>query len=87
MSMPLLLIALVFAVFATVEWSRLPAIARVYLGVATAFAIGALVHPDMSVAIDPARDGVASLLAAARAAGVAAVMLSVLSALRRAVLR
>ena len=38
MSMPLLLLALLFAVLATVEWQRLPLIARVYLAVATAFA-------------------------------------------------
>ena len=89
MSMPLLLAALFFAVFATVEWRRLPTVARVYLGVATAFAIGAFTHPGMSVAdaIDQGRDGIAVLLAVARMAGFAALMVSVATALRSAALR
>jgi hypothetical protein len=89
MSMPLVLAALFFAVLATVEWGRLPLIARIYLGVATAFAIGAVAHPGMNVAdaIQQANDGIAVLLATARAVGFAAVMVSVASALRQAVLR
>jgi hypothetical protein len=85
MSMPLLLLALLFAVFATVEWHRLPLIARVYLGVATAFAIGAVVHPGTTIvqAIADHRDGIAIVLSAARAAGFAALMISVATALRR----
>jgi hypothetical protein len=88
MSMPLLLLTLFFAVFATVEWRRLPVIARVYVGVATAFAAGAVVHPGMTIsqAVGEA-DGIALLLAAGRAVGFAAVMVSVASALRRFVLR
>ena len=89
MSLPLVLAALFFAVLATVEWSRLPVISRVYVGVATAFAIGALAHPGMSVAdaVANAGDGIAVLLAAARVAGFAAVMVSVATALRQASLR
>jgi hypothetical protein len=89
MSLPLVLAALFFAVLGTVEWRRLPAIARVYVGVATAFAIGALAHPGMDVAdaVEHANDGIAVLLAAARLAGFAAVMVSVATALRHAVLR
>jgi hypothetical protein len=89
MSLPLVLAALFFAVFATVEWSRLPVISRVYVGVATAFAIGALAHPGMSVAdaVENAGDGIAVLLGAARVAGFAAVMVSVATALRQASLR
>jgi hypothetical protein len=85
MSMPLLLLALLFAVFATVEWQRLPLVARVYLGVATAFAIGALTHPGASIvqAISDGGDGMAVVLSAARAAGFAAVMVSVATALRK----
>ena len=88
MSMPLLLLALFFAVFATVDWRRLPFIARVYVGVATAFAAGAVVHPGMTIAqaIGEA-DGIALLLAVARMVGFAAVMVSVATALRRYVLR
>lgn len=78
MSLPLVLAALLFAVLATVEWSRLPVVARVYLGVGTAFAIGALSQSG---------DGTAALLAGARMAGFAAVMVSVATALRSAALR
>jgi hypothetical protein len=87
--MPLLLLALLFAVFATVEWRRLPVIARVYIGVATAFAIGAGTYPGMSIieAIEQSRDGIAVLLDAARMAGFAAVMVSVATALRKLALR
>ena len=87
--MPLLILALVFAVAATVEWTRLPLVARVYLGVATAFVIGAWVHPGMSIgqAISDTGDGVALMLSVARAAGFAAVMVSVATALRRLPLR
>jgi len=82
--MPLLLLALLFAVFATVEWERLPLVARVYLGAATAFAIGAFAHPGATIAeaIADHRDGIAIVLDAARAAGFAAVMVSVATALR-----
>ena len=86
--MPLLLLALFFAVFATVEWDRLPVIARTYVAVAAAFAIGAGIHPGLSIAqaVD-AGDGLSVLLAAARMIGFAAVMVSVATALRRLVLR
>jgi hypothetical protein len=85
MSMPLLLLALLFAVFATAEWDRLPLVARVYLGVATAFLIGALAHPGTTIvqAIADSHDGIAVVLAAARAAGFCAVMVSVATALRK----
>ncbi len=89
MSMPLVLLALCFAVFATVEWRRLPFVARVYLGVGTAFAIGAVTYPGMTIAdaVDQADSGIAVLLAVARAVGFAAVMVSVATALRKLVLR
>ena len=76
MSLPLVLAALLFAVLATIEWGRLPIVARVYLGVGTAFAIGAL-----------AQSGMGELLAVARMAGFAAVTVSVATALRSAALR
>jgi hypothetical protein len=89
MSMPLVLATLFFAVLATVEWNRLPVIARVYLGVATAFGLGAVAHPGLSVAeaVNQARDGMGVLMACARMAGFAAVMVSVASALRGLVVR
>jgi len=87
--MPLALLALFFAVLATVEWRRLPVIARVYLGVATAFAIGAAQYPGMTIAdaVEHTRDGIAVVIEAARAAGFAAVMISVATALRNYSLR
>ena len=89
MPMSLAILALIFAVFATVEWRRLPLIARVYLGVATAFAIGAAQYPGMTIAdaVQQTGDGIAVVLAAARAAGFAAVMISVATALRNMALR
>jgi hypothetical protein len=81
---PLAITAGMFAVFATVEWRRLPLVARVYLGVATAFALGALTYPGMSVAaaVDSTRDGMSYVLGAARIAGFAAVLVSVATFLR-----
>ena len=89
MSLPLVLAALLFAVLATVEWNRLPVIARVYLGVGTAFGIGALAHPGMNIAdaVAHSRDGIGLLVAVARTAGFAAVMVSLATAVRSAVLR
>jgi ACR3 family arsenite efflux pump ArsB len=85
MPIPLVILALLFAVLATVEWERLPLIARVYLGVGTAFAVGWVVHPGLTVAeaLAQPRDGIALLLDAARMAGFAAFMVSAASALRR----
>ena len=87
--MPLAILALFFAVLATVEWRRLPVVGRVYLGVATAFAIGALQYPGMTIAdvVEQTRDGLVVLLEAARISGFAAVMISVAVALRNLALR
>ena len=84
MGVSLALIAAMFAVFATAEWRRLPLVARVYLGVATAFAIGAFSYPGMSVAdaVEGGRDGIAYVLGAARIVGLAAVLVSVATFLR-----
>jgi hypothetical protein len=89
MSMPLVLLALFFAVAATVEWDRLPAVARVYVGVATAFAIGAAAHPGMTIgqAMDAPADGITLVLAVARVLGFAAVMCSLATALRARAVR
>lgn len=87
--MPLLLLGLLCAVLATVEWRRLPLVARAYLGVATAFAIAAVAHPGMTVAdaLGGTHDGITLVLAAARAVGLAALMMSVATGLRRLVVR
>jgi hypothetical protein len=73
-----------FALFAIVEWRRLPVVGRVYLGAATAFAIGALTYPGMSIAevLDNTRDGLMYVLAVARIVAFAAVLVSVATFLR-----
>ena len=87
--MPLALTALVFAVFATVEWRRMPLCARVYLGVATAFALGAMSHPGMSVqtVLAETHDGMTYLVASARMIGFTAVLVSVATFIRSLALR
>jgi hypothetical protein len=88
MSMPLILLALFFAVAATVEWERLPLVGRMYTAVATAFAIGAATHPGTTIvqAVEVG-DGLSALLAVARMVAFAAVMVSLATALRRLVVR
>jgi len=82
---PLGFSALFFLVLATIEWRRMPVCGRIYLGVATAFALGALSHPDMSIndVLEQSRDGMAYLVAAARVAALTAVLVSVTSFLRQ----
>jgi hypothetical protein len=84
MGIPLALSAVLFLVLALVEWRRLPVAARVYLGAATAFAIGALTYPGMSIAqvLDNTHDGLTYLLGAARVAAFTAVLVSVTKFLR-----
>jgi hypothetical protein len=81
---PLGLSALFFAVIATCEWRRMPICGRIYLGVATAFAIGAITHPNMSIndVLQHSRDGVTYLVAMARVAALTAVLVSVTTFLR-----
>jgi flagellar biosynthesis protein FliR len=85
-AVPLFVSAVLFLLFAMLEWRRLPVVARVYLGVATAFAVGSVVHPGMSIkeALDHTRDGVTWLLALARVAGLTAVLVSAVTFLRSA---
>src|SRR5256885_16928072 len=81
---PLGFSALFFLVLATCEWRRMPICGRVYLGVATAFAIGALTHPSMSIndVLSQTRDGVTYVVATARIAALTAVLVSVTTFLR-----
>ena len=81
---PLGFSALFFAILATCEWRRMPVCGRVYLGVATAFAIGAFTHPNMSIndVLQHSRDGVAYVVATARVAALTAVLVSVTTFLR-----
>jgi hypothetical protein len=82
---PLGFSALFFLVLATVEWRRMPVCGRIYLGVATAFALGALSHPNMSIndVLQQSRDGMAYVVAAARVAALTAVLVSVTTFLRQ----
>jgi hypothetical protein len=84
MDMPLALTAILFSLFAVAEWRRLPVVARVYLGVATAFALGALSYPGMSIAdvLGSAHDGLVYVIAVARVAAFTAVLVSVATFLR-----
>ena len=81
---PLGLSALFFAVLATCEWRRMPICGRIYLGVATAFALGAMAHPSMSIndVLSQTRDGMTYLVAAARVAAFSAVLVSLTTFLR-----
>lgn len=81
---PLGVSALFFAVLATCEWRRMPVCGRVYLGVATAFALGALAHPQMAIGdvVSQTRDGVTYLVALARIAALTAVLVSITTFLR-----
>ena len=85
LDIPLAFSALLFAGFAIAAWRPMPVAGRVFLGVATAFALGALSHPGMSIgeALDGTRDGLTYVLAAARVAGFTAVLVSAATLLRR----
>ena len=84
MGLPLAITAALFFLFAVAEWRRLPVIARIYLGTATAFAIGAVTYPGMSITevVDGTRDGLMYVLAVARIVAFAAVLVSVATFLR-----
>jgi hypothetical protein len=84
MDIPLALTAALFGLFAIAEWRRLPVVARVYLGAATAFAIGAFTFPGMSVeqVVEGTSEGLTYVLAAARVAAFVAVLVSVATFLR-----
>jgi hypothetical protein len=84
MDMPLVLTTALFALFAAAEWRRLPVVARVYLGTATAFAIGAITYPGMTITevLDGSSDGLVYLLAIARVTAFTAVLVSVATFLR-----
>jgi len=86
---PMLFATLLFAGFAVAEWRRAPVCARVHLGVATAFALAAIGHPDMTVqdALDGARDGMAYVVGLARGCGLVAALLTVATRLREFALR
>lgn len=82
----MLALAIIFGVFAGFDWKRMPFLGRCSLGVATAFLIAAITHPGMGIEEllrDP--DGIAYLVAVARAVGAATVVCSIAVAARDAV--
>ncbi len=86
MSVPALTAAVCFAVIATVEWRRVPLLARVEVAVAAALALGAVWHPALGLTFGDG-DGIAALVSAAEIAGIASLLLSAGSVIWRAALR
>ena len=86
---PLLVSALLFAAFAFAEWRRAPVWGRIHLAVATAFALGALAHPGLSVqdVLGRSPDGITYVVAIARGAGMVAALVTVVTRLRQSALR
>ena len=82
----MLALAIIFGVFAGFDWKRIPLLGRCSAAVATAFLIGAVVHPGLSVdQLLSHPDGIGYLVAVARAVGGAAVVCSIAVAARDAV--
>jgi hypothetical protein len=70
------LIALAFAVVATVEWSRLPLLGRLYLAAATAYAVAAVDGAGAVAFGSPPHDGIGYVVATAGVIGLAALAAS-----------
>ena len=83
-AIPLILSAVPFAVFAAIDWRRLPVWARVHLAVAFAFGLAAMAHPGMTIhdLLGQTRDGLAYVVALARVAGLVAALISIATRLR-----
>jgi hypothetical protein len=75
---PILILAVLFVVFARLEWKRGPLCARVSLGAATVFALAALKYPGLSTQaiVDHTEDSLSYLVNVARGLGLAAVLWS-----------
>jgi len=81
---PLFALALIFCLFAAFDWRRLPLCGRVSLGAAMVFAVAGFQYPgaDLAEVVESHRDGMAYLVNVARAAGFAAVLVSLAFVLR-----
>lgn len=81
---PAMASALILAGFAALIWRQLPVCARIVLGAATAFFVGGLHHPEMTVneLIAATDEGIAWVVALARVSGAAAVLIGVASLAR-----
>jgi hypothetical protein len=84
LDVPLLALFVVFAGLAYGEWARLPLCARVSLGGAVVFAIGAIKYPGqgVSVVVGHTGDGLVYLVTVARGACAAVLMISAIVTLR-----
>jgi hypothetical protein len=84
LDVPLLALFVVFAGLAYAEWGRLPLCARVSLGGAVVFAIGAVKYPGQGVTavVGHTDDGLVYLLTVARGACAAVLMISAIATLR-----
>ncbi len=84
LDLPLLALFVVFAGLAYAEWARLPLCARVSLGGAAVFAIGAIQYPGQGIAevIAHTNDGLVYLVTVARGACAAVLMISAIVTLR-----
>ena len=82
----MLALAIIFGVFAGFDWKRIPVLGRCSLAVATTFLVAAIVHPGVGVTqLLQHPDGVAYLVAVARAVGLATVVCSLVMAARDAI--
>jgi hypothetical protein len=79
-------LAIIFGVFARFDWKRTPILGRSALAVATVFVIAAIIHPGAGIEqLLRNPDGIAHLVAAARALGAATAVCSIAIAARDAV--
>ena len=82
----MLALAIIFGVFAGFDWKRMPFLGRCSLAVCVAFLIGAVTHPGVGIdQLLQHQDGIAYLVACARALGAATVVCSLVVAARDAV--
>ena len=80
-----LALAIIFGVFAGFDWKRLPVLGRCSLAVSATFLIAAVTHPGVGIAqMMQNPDGMAYLVATARALGAATVVCSIVVAARDA---
>jgi hypothetical protein len=84
LDVPLLALFVVFAGLAYAEWARLPLCARVSLGGAVVFAIGAVKYPGQGAVavVGHTDDGLVYLVTVARGACAAVLMISAIVMLR-----
>lgn len=81
----MLALAIIFGVFAGFDWKRMPVLGRCSLAVSATFVIAAVTHPGVGIQqLMQNPDGMAYLVATARALGAATVVCSIAVAARDA---